>query len=117
MESLLEDGEDPKEFLGRQPDLALAAALLAAVDNIGLPRSEIDGIEVYGIVIDELGEVLGRAEPGQPSLRYGLSVHQLGGGLHDIGEYDSPEEAREAARQLHTMLPHVRIFYDEISPA
>jgi hypothetical protein len=116
VDALLED-EGTKEFLDRNSDLALGAQLVAAIDNLSIPRDQINGIEVYGILIDDDGTVLGRAEPGQPTMEYGLSVHQYGGGLHDVGDYKTPEEAKEAARQLRVLLPHVHIFYDEISPA
>lgn len=116
VDALLED-EGAKEFLDRNRDLGLDAQLLAAIDETGYARDDIDGIEAYGIVLDEKGNVIDRCLNGQVPGRYGVSVHKRGGGLADIGEYETAVEAREVAERLRVLLPHVRIFYDEISPA
>lgn len=115
VEALLGD-EDPKDFIDRQADFAFDSQVIVALDGVPIPRNEIDGIEAYGMVMDG-EEVVDRAEAGEACSRYGVSVHKLGGGLYDIGEYDRPEAALAAAAKLQELLPHVQIFIDEISPA
>lgn len=122
VEDLLDGESDPKAFFDRHDDLKLESQVLAALDACcadGLDKSQVDGIEAYGMKTDAEGFVYDRGT--FTSLLYGVSVHAPhnavngSGGLYDIGEYPL-DEAKRVVAVLQKMFPGVP-FIDELPPA
>jgi hypothetical protein len=108
VESLLGDEEDPKSFIRQNQDAIAKSIVLDKLEELGVRCEDVNGVELYGLYAGD--DATYRCEfKSNKATHWGISVHTITSAwLVDWGEYTTPNEAHQQARELHSVLRSIK---------